>query len=45
MPPLLQRQFAAMAGSEVVVVEAGHMAMISQPEKVAEIVVKAAEER
>jgi pimeloyl-ACP methyl ester carboxylesterase len=42
LPLELQRQFAAMAGSEVETVKAGHMVILSQPEKCLEVILKAA---
>lgn len=43
LPSELQKQIATMAGSEIVMVASGHMVMISQPEKVVEVILKAAE--
>ncbi|PMD41606.1 alpha/beta-hydrolase [Hyaloscypha variabilis F] len=43
LPPPVQEQCAKLAGSEVVRCGAGHMVMLSMPEKVVEVVVKAAE--
>lgn len=42
-PPEMQRQCAKMAGSEIETCSAGHMVMLSQPERVVEVVVRAAE--
>lgn len=44
IPLELQMQVASLAGSEVVTCSAGHMVMLSQPEKVVEVVRKAAGE-
>ena len=44
LPAELQMQFAALAGSEVVKCGAGHMVQLSMPEKVVEVVKKAAGE-
>jgi pimeloyl-ACP methyl ester carboxylesterase len=43
LPPEIQAQCAAMAGSEVLGVKAGHMLMLSQPEKCLEMILKAVE--
>ena len=42
IPLEIQRQIAAMAGSETESCDAGHMVTLSQPERVVEFVVKAA---
>lgn len=42
IPLEMQRQIAAMAGAETESCNAGHMVMLSQPERVVEFVVKAA---
>ena len=42
IPLVMQRQIAAMAGAETESCDAGHMVMLSQPERVVEFVVKAA---
>lgn len=44
LPPELQRQFAAMARSEVESVGAGHMVMLSQPGKCLEVILRGAGE-
>jgi len=44
IPVEMQLQGAKMAGSEIVKCDAGHMIMLSQPEKVIEIVRRAAGE-
>ena len=44
LPPPLQRQMAEQAGSVVEVCDAGHCVMIGQPERVVEVVRKAAGE-
>lgn len=43
LPAPVQEQCAEMAGSEVVRCPAGHMVMLSMPEKVVEVIVNAAE--
>ncbi len=43
LPPQIQLQCAALAGSEVVPVKAGHMLMLGQEEKCLEIILRAAE--
>lgn len=42
LPASVQVQHAKVAGSEVEKCEAGHMVMLSMPEKVVEVIVKAA---
>ncbi|KAI5481025.1 alpha/beta-hydrolase [Pseudohyphozyma bogoriensis] len=44
LPPAFQQQFAAMTGGEKVEIDAGHMVMLSQPEKVVEVIRRAAGE-
>lgn len=44
LPPDFQQHFAQNAGSEIVNCSAGHMPMLSQPEKVVEVIRKAAGE-
>ena len=44
IPLEMQQQFAAMAGAEIESCDAGHMVMLSQPERVVEFVSKAAGE-
>lgn len=44
IPPPLQRQLAELAGSKVETCETGHMVMISDPEKVVEVIKQAAAE-
>jgi pimeloyl-ACP methyl ester carboxylesterase len=41
LPAQMQAQFAALAGSEVETVKAGHMLILSQPEKCVEVILKA----
>ena len=43
IPPPMQLQMAESAGSEIEKCAAGHMAMVSMPEKVVEIIVKSAQ--
>jgi len=43
IPPDAQRQFAGRMGATTVEVKAGHVAMVSQPDEVAQLVVTAAE--
>jgi hypothetical protein len=43
VPEPVQAQFAELGGSEVVRCKAGHMVMLSMPEKVIEVIVSAAE--
>lgn len=42
LPPSLQEQLAALVGSKAEKCSAGHMFMLSQPEKVAEVIQNAA---
>ena len=42
IPPPMQAQIGEMAGCEIVHCDAGHMAMLSAPEKVAEVIEAAA---
>lgn len=44
VPSAFQHQMAAMIGAEIVSIDAGHVAMLSQPEKVAAIVRRVASE-
>ena len=44
IPPALQHQMVEMAGSEVETCDAGHMVMLRLPEKVVEVIRKAAGE-
>ena len=41
VPPSVQRQFAALAGSEIKQCKAGHMVMVSKPEVVVETIEEA----
>jgi len=43
IPPDAERQFAARMGATTVEVEAGHVAMVSRPDEVAQLIVTAAE--
>ena len=43
IPPDAERQFAARMGATTVEVEAGHVAMVSRPDEVAQLIVAAAE--
>ncbi|MCJ1435568.1 hypothetical protein MMC27_004942 [Xylographa pallens] len=45
VPAEVQKYFAANAGSEIVTCTAGHMPMLSQPEKVVEVIRRAAGEK
>ena len=44
LPSSIQLQMAGMAGSQVETCNSGHMVMLSQPEKVVEVIKKAAGE-
>lgn len=44
LPLELQQQMAALAGSEIQTCSAGHMVMLSQPDRVVEVIRKAAGE-
>ncbi|MCJ1403203.1 hypothetical protein MMC11_006426 [Xylographa trunciseda] len=45
VPPALQKHWAENAGCEIVTCSAGHMPMLSQPEKVVEVIRRAAGEK